>query len=175
MDALILESELNVTLLSHGIGLNSFDCGDFDLNEFLKIDSFEHDENGIAKTFVLSYQNNPVGFLSLCMDAIRLSETERIKEFGAEKHYGDYPALKVARLAVDKRFQKRGVGSNIIKIAVGKAIELSNEVGCRFVTVDAYQEQAGFYKKCLFLENEQGKSKRHVSMRFDLIDFLKSH
>ena len=169
----IPEAELTVTRLTRGFDVASFDCGDADLNEFLKNDSFKHDANGVAKTFVCLYQNKPVGFFSICADAIRLSQDEKISSFGEIKPYADYPAIKIARLGVDKNFQSKSIGSFMVSLIIGKAIALSRDVGCRFVTVDAYAQQVGFYKKCRFIENLGDKTKRNVSMRLDLIAYMK--
>jgi len=102
------------------------------------------------------------------MDAIKLSSTEREEEFGKPKQYPDYPAIKIARLAVSKNVQNRGIGTFMVKIVIGKAIEISKSIGCRFVTVDAYPKQAGFYARLDFITNTHDKSGDNVSMRYDL-------
>ncbi len=35
----------------------------------------------------------------------------------------------------------------MLLVAVGKALKISNEVGCRFITVDSKQDSIGFYEK----------------------------
>ncbi|MFH0835641.1 MAG: GNAT family N-acetyltransferase [Candidatus Micrarchaeota archaeon] len=163
---------LSVVNLSKRFGLESFDCGDEDLNEFLKRDSFSHEDKGIARTYVCLQENHAIGFFSACADAIRLSVEEARSEFGKPKTYRDYPAVKIARLAVSKKHQNRGIGSFLVKLVVGKAVELSKSIGCRFVTVDAYPKQAGFYKKLGFVENLEDASGENVSMRFDLFEAI---
>ncbi|NYZ75538.1 GNAT family N-acetyltransferase [Candidatus Micrarchaeota archaeon] len=159
--------------LNKGLDLSSFDCGDSDLNEFLKKDAFGHEEKNIVKTYVCLNQNNAVGFFSVCNDAIKLSKQERQSEFGEPKAYSDYPAIKIARLAVSKNCQRKGVGKFMVQVVVGKAIELSKSVGCRFVTVDAYPQQAEFYEKMGFIRNIEDRAGDNVSMRLDLVEALK--
>lgn len=154
--------------MNKGLDLSSFDCADSDLNDFLKKDALAHEEKNIVKTYVCLYRNNPIGFFSVCMDAIKLSSTEREEEFGKPKQYPDYPAIKIARLAVSKNVQNRGIGTFMVKIVIGKAIEISKSIGCRFVTVDAYPKQAGFYARLDFITNTHDKSGDNVSMRYDL-------
>lgn len=170
----ILESQITVAPLNRGINLDSFDCGDGDLNDFLKKDSFSYSEKGIARTYVCLFQNQPVGFFSICADAIRLSVEERNSEFGKQKAHPDYPALKIARLAVSKNFQKRGIGAYMVKLVIGKAFGISEQIGCRFVTVDAYAKNESFYRKLGFLNNQEDRSGQNISMRFDLIDAIRS-
>ncbi|MBE9502541.1 MAG: hypothetical protein IME96_00010 [Proteobacteria bacterium] len=38
------------------------------------------------------------------------------------------------------------MGTFLLKFAVGKAYDISERVGCRFITVDSKQESIGFYK-----------------------------
>ncbi len=168
----IPSDEMTIVPLNRGVSLDEFDCGDADLNEFLKKDSFAYSEKAIAKTYVALYRNNPVGFFSICTDAIRLSADEKLDELGVEKPHADYPALKIARLGVQKEHQKCDVGSFLVKNVIGKAIALSEVVGCRFVTVDAYPKSLGFYKKCNFIENQAETGRLNTSMRLDLISFF---
>ncbi|MBI3588149.1 GNAT family N-acetyltransferase [Candidatus Micrarchaeota archaeon] len=165
-------NDLTITALNPGVSLDTFNCDDSDLNDFLKKDAPVYEHNGIARTYVCLYQNSPIGFFSICADAIRLSMEERKGEFGKGKLHPDYPAMKIARLGVSADFQGRGVGTSLVKIAIGKAISLSREIGCRFVTVDSYPKQVDFYLKCGFIRNLEDKSGENVSLRLDLLDYL---
>ncbi|HDN66124.1 MAG TPA: GNAT family N-acetyltransferase [Methanosarcinales archaeon] len=59
----------------------------------------------------------------------------------------EYPAIKIARLAVDKKYGRKGVGSFLLLAAVGKALKISDDVGYRFITVDSKQDSIEFYEK----------------------------
>jgi len=167
--------ELTVVLLKKGIVVGRFDCGDADLNEFLKEDAFAYSEQELAKTYVALYRNEPVSFISVCADAIKLSDEETEAEFGKKKEHADYPAVKIARLAVARQHQRSKIGITMVEYAIGKAIELSESVGCRFVTVDAYPAQQRFYEKCNFTRNEKDSSGANVSMRLDLLPFKQAY
>ena len=163
--------ELSVVPLNKSLRIENFDCGDSDLNEFIRHDSFAYDEKMLAKTYVTIYRAEIVGFFSICTDAIRLSKEERFEEFGVAKPHPDYPSIKIARLAVALGRKGQGIGAFMTKHAIGKAIEISKEAGCRYVTVDAYPEQASFYgRKCGFARNLDDLNGRNISMRYDLID-----
>lgn len=62
----------------------------------------------------------------------------------------EYPGLFIGRLSVDVSFRDKHIGSHICHWILSKARRFSNEVGCRYVTLQAIRESVGFYKKCKF-------------------------
>ena len=166
-------SELDLIHFGDKVFLEAFDCGDEDLNAFIKNDAVSYSDKGIAKTYCCVHQGKPIGFFSVCADAINLSSEERRASFGIEKAHLDYPALKIARLGVDKTMQHKGIGTFMVYKAVGKALVIAKEIGCRFVTVDAYPAMAGFYCNLGFIQNQLDKPKQNLSLRLDLNMVLK--
>ena len=74
-----------------------------------------------------------------------------IHEPGLKYLYNQYPAVKIARLAVDRRITGRGLGRALVKLALGRAKSIvCPTVGCRFVTVDAKKPAMPFYEHCGF-------------------------
>ena len=61
--------------------------------------------------------------------------------------YQKYPAIKIARMAVDEKLSGAGVGRYLLLAAVGKVHHLSLDVGCRCITVDSKRDAVGFYEK----------------------------
>jgi len=57
------------------------------------------------------------------------------------------PSLLIGRLAVQKEYQHLGLGSYLLKIIVGKALEMSKTVGIRLVVLTAYHENINWYGK----------------------------
>ena len=64
-------------------------------------------------------------------------------------------------MAVDKRYKRRGIGQNLLLWAIGKAYEISRQIGCRYITVDAKRESIDFY-----LEYEFKIVKKHENRNF---------
>jgi hypothetical protein len=151
--------------------ISDFNCGDQDLNEFLKVDSFNYKEKKLANTTLVIYQEKVIGFFSLCTDAIKLDPDEKEEYNIKNKPISEYPSVKIARLGVDINFQKKGVGSILIKLAIGLIRDRLNEhIGCRFITVDAYPDKISFYEKYNFVRNQHQKytkKQNYISMRFD--------
>ena len=161
-------TNLKIVLLSSNYDLSEFDCGDIGLNEFLKHDSFYYQDNCFARTFLALYNNEIIGFFSLVNDSIKLKEDEKENL----KNLSEYPSVKIARLAIDKRKQGLGFGKLLIKIALGIILECKHGAS-RFIVVDSYQNNLGFYEKLGFVSNlhkHYVNKEDYVSMRFDFLN-----
>lgn len=165
--------DIRIAPLSKIFDISNFDCGDGDLNEFLKKDAFGYQTKLLAKIFLIIYQERVIGFFSLSTDAIKLKTDEIERKGNLDTSLCEYPSMKIGRLAVDKNFQSKGLGHLILKIAVGTIRKITRSTGCRFITVDSYHAKIGFYEKAGFIINEHDKYKKkfdYVSMRFDLFN-----
>ncbi len=62
-----------------------------------------------------------------------------------EFRYRQYPAVKIARLATDQSMRGRGLGQQLVDLAIGIAkLVVGERVGCRFVVVDSKKNSVGF-------------------------------
>ncbi|MEW5706473.1 MAG: GNAT family N-acetyltransferase [Actinomycetota bacterium] len=166
------------TLTSQNQLPRDFDCGNQDLNDFLLEDALKHNIDGIATTTLVVYDGKVIGYFALCADAIRLDEQE-IEEILTEYKmlpYKDYPAIKIARLAIHRDYQGKGVGTYLLDVIVGKALSVKEEhkIAVKFLSVDAKNNHRSlkFYADNGFLVNEAEKRNKPgipVSMRY-LID-----
>ncbi|MEK6935879.1 MAG: GNAT family N-acetyltransferase [Nanoarchaeota archaeon] len=129
--------------------------------DFLKEDALKQQERKISVTYLwfLRETNELVAYITLCPDCIKLKniEEELYKMFREKGiNYKSLPALKIGRLCVSDKFLKRGIGKLLIQFAIKKAQEVSNNVGCRFLYLDAKRNQDSnkdaihFYKKMGF-------------------------
>ena len=150
---------------------SDFQCSDKDLDEFLLDDALMHQDEKIAMTTLVFYEDRVVAYFSLCTDCISLKAEEKEELCEYEIKYTEFPAIKIARLAVISDFQNRGIGKTILKYIVGYARSLQDDIGVRFLSVDAYPKSAEFYEHLGFLYNlhakERGNKHTH-SMRYDL-------
>ena len=160
-----------------------FDCGDDDLNSFLLDNAIQYQNELLAVTYYLETKDDTVLFFSLSNDKITAIDSEKsfwrkVKNlFPHPKHRKDYPAVKIGRLGVNKKFQNNGskLGTHILDYIKYWMI-IENKTGCRFITVDAYRNAVPFYSKNGFLfmgkeekkNYETGKSDT-VAMYFDLM------
>ena len=166
-------SKVKVERLSKIYAVSNFDCGDEDLNDFIKNDAFTYQEKKLATTILFFFEESLIGFFSAAADSLKLNLDEKESYLFHQKKLEDVPAIKLARLAVDKNYQKQGVGTNILKWCMGYILECSEMMAIRFITVDAYPEKVSFYWKFHFLKNQNKhytKKNHHVSMRYDLLN-----
>jgi predicted GNAT family N-acyltransferase len=169
----ILDKEIQVVPLSQIHNTSDFDCEDSDINEFLKRDALLYQKIQLAKIYVLIYRENIVGFFSLSTDSIKLKNDEKVSSPKLKtKRLCEFPAVKIGRLGIDKRFKEMGFGKRLLMIAIG-LIKQHKIFGCRFITVDSYPKVVNFYSKYGFIKNEHEKYTNkddYVSMRFDLLN-----
>lgn len=166
-------SQVKAVGLSKIYDLSKFDCGDKDLNDFIKNDTFIYQEKKLATTILFFYEENLIGFLSIAADSLKLNLDEKQSYNLHQKKLEDVPSIKFARLAVDKNYQKQGIGTNILRWGIGYTLDCSEMVAIRFITVDAYNRKVDFYKKFNFLMNQNRhyiKKSNHISMRYDLLN-----
>ena len=60
--------------------------------------------------------------------------------------FKSYPALKICRLATDRKYRGKGVGAMLVNLIVA-SYKNDSKAGCRFITVDAYADALDFYFK----------------------------
>ena len=131
----------------------AFDCGVPALNDYLKKFARQNHDRNIGKTFVAlekGRDRNILGFYTAVASEIDAWEVPRPHS----KHLPRYPlpAVRIGRLAVDKRHQGRRIGEGLLMDALKRAERLSLDVGVYAVVVDAKDvKTAAFYSKYGFI------------------------
>jgi GNAT superfamily N-acetyltransferase len=167
-------SDLEIVDADHSVyDVSAFDCADADLNDFLKSDCLTYREQKLSHTKLALLENAIVGYIALATDSISLKTSELGWLIPYNVTIQHIPALKVGRLGISKAHQKLGIGKALMRYSVGIAFRLSTEgnVGCRFLTVDAYPESIGFYESIGFVRSEHKfyKGKKNPTMHYDII------
>jgi GNAT superfamily N-acetyltransferase len=124
-----------------------FDCGNIFLNDFIKKYAYQNQNRYlVGVTYIIHIDNKVIGYITL--------NASSIKKFiiNVNKPYEDIPVLRIGRLAIDKFYQKKGIGKKLLKFAFNKALELKNSFGCIGIVVDAKEEAINFYKYFGFIE-----------------------
>jgi len=151
--------------------LEVFDCGDIEMNSFLRNEAYQEQETGMNSTILLYYEGELAAFCSVCCDSIPLSKEEREEE-KIEVTY-KVPAIKIARLGRVLKYKDYGLGSFLIDYIKDIAFELStSKVGVRFITLDAYSDREQYYSDKGFIRNGamNKRSDGTISMRTDIFD-----
>lgn len=145
------------------------------LKTFLQKNALDFHYGEIAKTYVLVDQkimpNRIWGYITLMNSEIVLNEGQRPQEPSASAKYEAFPAVKIARLAIDKTLQGQGFGRMILDWSISHIkLAIMPNVGCRFMVVDAKRGSIPFYEKGGFtlLNTELNHSDEHPLMFIDL-------
>lgn len=144
--------DVKVKKLTWDYVISSFDCGNEDLNDFLKNEAKNYASKRLSVTYIVEMEANVAAFFSLSNDKISIPDSDKatwrkIKSaFPHRKHRCDYPAVKIGRLAVSNDLRNHKIGSWILSFVKYMFLENSRS-GCAFVTVDALREAVPFYQK----------------------------
>jgi GNAT superfamily N-acetyltransferase len=119
----------------------AFDCGDEALNEFLRRYARKSHERGGAKTLlaISDTDKSVLGFYSLSPASVDYARTPEIVRRGLARH--DVPGFRLARLAVDLKWQGRGIGGQLLLAAGRRCLLAAAEVGGVVLVIDAKNER----------------------------------
>lgn len=153
----------------------SLGCAAFTpLKTYLARQAQAHHIQSLAKTYAVFMPSAPkkaVAYITLVCGEIAVTDVgEADGLYGYQ--YDHCPAVKIARLAVDRRYARKGIGKALVDLALGIVIGYVNpRIGCRFIIVDAKQKAVQFYiAKCGFtlLDTEENRNRDAPIMFVDL-------
>lgn len=174
----MIVEEFTFELLNENHNLFEFDCNDFEINDFLQNDALNFHKEQFATTYVFTEENNVVAFFSLLNDSLHDKGYEntvwnrfhRQNKIPNEKRIKQYPAIKIGRLGITKKFQGTGLAYSMMDFIKGFT-SLNQKSASRLLLIDAYNrsKQLNFYQRNDFvLLNENQVNSETVAMYFDL-------
>lgn len=127
--------------LTDGHDLAPFDCGDSDLNDWLRHRAQPNNRSAASRTYVVCAPGTVrvVGFYAVSMGQIVNQDAAGAMRRNMPHHI---PAVVLGRLAVDLNWQRRDIGSALLQDAVGRALRASGEVAARLLVVHAISPEA---------------------------------
>lgn len=135
------------------MGLSLGDPAFTPLKTFLQRHALDYERQSLARTYG-AFRVDPqkvVGYVTLVCGEVVTDDGDQCLVADLKYRYRQYPAVKIARLAVDQTVQGVGLGRALVDLALGIAKrEISPCVGCRFVMVDSKTNAVSFYEKCGF-------------------------
>lgn len=154
----------SVTLDKNIHNRKEFNCGNKELNNFLRLTASQNSNKDNSRTYLIeSIDNNSIikGFYTLSMISIELNLLSNKLE---KKHKSNNSAGLIARLAVDNRYKRKGLGSWLLIDALLKLLNASDNVGFGMIVVDVKDGKKSFYEKFGFQSFKDEKERMYISV-----------
>ncbi len=131
--------------------LTRFDSGEPSLDDWLRRRAIRNQATGASRCFVVATGKIVIGYYTLSAGVIeRAAAPGRIRR----QQPDPLPVLLLGRMAVDQRWQNRGIGQGMLRDALLRAVAVSVEAGVVAVLVHALSEPARqFYRSRGFVES----------------------
>ncbi|HSU06567.1 MAG TPA: GNAT family N-acetyltransferase [Acetobacteraceae bacterium] len=125
--------------------LEAFACGVEPLDEWLKRRALHNENEGGSRTFVLCEAQLVVGYYSLAAGSVLPGVTTgRVRR----NMPNPIPVVLLGRLAVDRRWQGKGLGADLLRDALLRVLSAGETIGVRAVLVHAISAEAKrFYER----------------------------
>ena len=184
-----------------------FSCGqDDDMDEFFRVDALEYARFRMGKSYCFRLISDPkqiVCCFTLSSDSIRIYDlptSRKNRMWGItnrEKMLSRYPGVLIGRLAVDEKFARQGIGSQVLNFIRQWIMEDDAKMANRLAIVDAVNKEdvLRFYEKNGFTplfsselqedlytkhpkdeaeREERERNPRHLATRLMFCDLLNS-
>jgi GNAT superfamily N-acetyltransferase len=127
---------------------NELDCGQPSLDRWLRAYAAQSQRRDVARTFVVAdEQPRVLGYYTLVAAEVEHAAAPPPVRAGVSRHF-PIPVCLIARLAVYTSWQGRGLGRDLLRDALRRALAASEQIGIRAVVVDAIDEVAvSFYRR----------------------------
>ncbi|MHB8390964.1 MAG: GNAT family N-acetyltransferase [Acidobacteriaceae bacterium] len=136
---------LRIEPLSRRHRREGFDCGNPELNDYLRHTARQHLDKGLSRTEVLVDDETPTEILGY----VTMSLAEIVTDTLPPRYAKQYPArahgVKLARLAVAQSRQRQGLGALMIIHVMRRALQVADSAGIIGFFVDAKDEAASHY------------------------------
>ena len=125
----------------HQIG--DFSSGVVSLDEWLKRRALANQASGAARTFVVCEANKIIGYYALASGAVNVAAAPgRFRRNMPDP----IPVVVLARLAVDRAHQGRGLGRALVRDSARRVVHAAHAIGIRGILVHAISAEAkAFY------------------------------
>lgn len=138
----------------------SFDCGQPKLNDYLKTRLNQHMKRGIAVGYVLADGNgNIAGYVTLSAGHLPITVIPPGHGFPPQL---PLPTTLIGRLAVDRSFQGRGLGGDLLIHALRIAVRTAETVASAAIEVDATARK--FYERYGFVQLPDDEQHQYLPM-----------
>lgn len=143
-------TSLHIARLDRSHAVESFDCGQEDLNRFLVRFALANQHANASTTYIALAGDVVVGYFTLVVSEVSYTDAPERLTKGLARH--PIPLMLLARLATDHRWQGKGIGKGMLKDAMLRTMQAADIAGIRALAVHAKDDAAlAFYEHFDFL------------------------
>jgi len=135
--------------------VEKFNCGNEALNRYLPIQAGQDMRKKLSVCFVLhdDYTRDLIGYYTLSSYSINADAIPNSLKVNAPRNYARLPATLLGRLAIDLKFQGKGLGEFVLMNALERALDASIKIASLAVIVDPIDKAAeNFYSQYGFVK-----------------------
>ncbi len=143
--------------------LSQFQCGEPELDDWLKRRALHNEESGASRTYIVCMGRQVVGYYALAAGAAAHRDAPgRVRR----NMPNPIPVMVIGRLAIDLKIQGHGIGSALLKDAVLRTVLAAEIAGIRAILVHAINEGARrFYEKLGFMPSPTNPMTLMITVR----------
>ena len=128
---------LQIKKVTQSVENSPFDCGVESINEYVRHSYYpliiQH-----AYAYSIASEDKILGYYQVLFRDIELDKfPEQIADYSFDEHYLKVTALHIRYIAIDKKYQGRGIGTVVMKVIIKKCRELATDWPVRVITLDA--------------------------------------
>jgi GNAT superfamily N-acetyltransferase len=154
-------SGLLIEKLTRAHTVETFDCGDENLNRFLSRFAWQNQQANASQTYLGLADDRVIGFYTLVVGEVAYDDAPERMTKGMARH--PVPIMLLARLGVDVGRQGRGIGAGLLRDAILRTLQAADIAGIRAFVVHAKDEAAArFYRNFDFAASPSGPLHMHV-------------
>jgi GNAT superfamily N-acetyltransferase len=130
--------------ISEGDDCATFDSGEPILDEYLRTRALANHVEGASRCFVTCRNGRVVGFYALASASVeRGSAPGRMRRNMPDP----VPVILLSRLVIDRKEQKTGLGTHMLRDAITRCVQAADIIGVRAMLVHVLHDEArSFYQ-----------------------------
>ncbi|QBF46242.1 GNAT family N-acetyltransferase [Janibacter limosus] len=133
---------VDIVSFASAIDRSAFSCGKPELDDWLKHHAGQQERSGNTRTFLAidHVQDGVAGYYATTTYRLELGDAARLH--GSQKRRYPISAVLLARLAVDEKCARRGIGRQLLLHALMGFAQASQHLGFEMVVVHAFDVDA---------------------------------
>ena len=140
-----MTGSLHIEKLRREHAVESFTCGQPELDRFLARHALQAQQSNSSQTYVALSNSEVVGFYTLVVGQVEHADAPPRVTKGMPRY--PIPVLVLARLAIHTAMQGRGLGSGLLLDAMSRTLQVADLAGVRALLVHAKDDRAAdFYR-----------------------------